>query len=273
MIRRKYFTSEKGFFNNVEQEAAKKALEMNLTKFKSRVISVTPSTNDTAKRQATTIINPATSRASYSPTPDPSNSNGIDAAPAGSPTSQSSTTQRKTVSLSDRSSRTVALLNVPDIVTSDRVRVLAEHHGPLVKVQLRPDHQGAILEYVDAASAGKAGLALDGHEIESGRKLRIGTVAELLREKAEVKSDKISAPKTKDAPLQAATSIRRPTQPGGRRGGKGGLGFKRGGVGLGGSRVTNDGSGREVGQNGEGEAHAVAGLKSNADFKAMLLKK
>ena len=246
---------------------------MNLTKFKSRVISVTPSTNDTAKRQATTIVNPAPSRASYSPTPGPSNSNGIDAASAGSPTSQSAATQSKTVALSDRSSRTVALLNVPDIVTSDRVRVLAEHYGSLVKVQLRPDHQGAILEYVDAASAGKAGLALDGHEIESGRKLRVGTVAELFREKAEMKSDKISAPKKKDTPLQAAMPIRRPNQPGGRRGGKGGLGFKRGGVGLTGSRATTDGSGREVGPNGEGEAHVVGGPKSNADFKAMLLKK
>lgn len=273
MIRRLYLTSEKDLFNNIEQEAANKALEMNLTKFKSRVISVTPSTNDTAKRQATTILNPAPSRASYSPAPDPSNNNGIDAAPAGSPTSQSSVAQRKTVVPSDRSSRTVALLNVPDIVTSDRVRVLAEHHGSLVKVQLRPDHQGAILEYVDAASAGKAGLALDGHEIESGRKLRVGTVAELFREKAEMKSDKIGAPKKKDAPLQAAMPIRRPHQPGGRRGGKGGLGSKRGGVGFSGSRATIDGSGREVAPNGEGEAHPVGGLKSNADFKAMLLKK
>ena len=232
------------------QEAATKALEMNLTRFKSRVISVTPSTDDKSKRQATTIINPATSRSSFSPTPDPGNTNGLDTASAASPASQSSATQTKTAAPSDRSSRTIALMNVPDTYTSDRVRVLAETYGALVKIQLRPDHQGAILEYVDAVSAGKAGLALDSHEIEAGRKLRVGTVAELFKEKPEIKSDKIGAPKKKDAPLQGTMPIRRPNQPGARRGGRGGLGFKR----------------------GVGEGTAGGGPKSNADFKAMLLK-
>lgn len=238
------------------QEAATKALEMNLTRFKSRVISVTPSTDDKGKRQATTIINPATSRSSFSPTPDPGNTNGLDTASAASPASQSSAAQTKTAMPSDRSSRTIALLNVPDTYTSDRVRVLAETYGALVKIQLRPDHQGAILEYVEAVSAGKAGLALDGYEIEAGRKLRVGTVAELFKEKPEFKSDKIGAPKKKDAPLQGTMTIRRPNQPGARRGGKGGLGFKRGGV----------------APNREGEGTAGGGPKSNADFKAMLLK-
>ena len=164
--------------NNIRvQEAAVKALEMNLTKFKARVISVSPSTNDTAKRRATTIINPAYSRSSHSPTPNPVN--GHDAV---LPTSEQST-GKSIASSSDRQSRTIAIVNVPDIVTSDRIRVLAEAHGALVKLQLRPDHQGAIIEYADASGAGKAGLALDGHEIQPGRLLRVVTVPELLKQK------------------------------------------------------------------------------------------
>lgn len=253
------------------QESAKKALEMNLTRFKSRVISVTPSTNDTSKRQATTIINPATSRSSYSPTPDPSNANRLDTASADSPVSQAANARTKPEASSDKRSQTIALMNVPDTYTSDRVRVLAEEYGALVKLQLRPDHQGAVIEFVDTASAGKAGLALDGYEIEGGRKLRVGTVQELMQEKAEVKSDKIGAPKKKDAPLQPAMPIRRPNQPGAKRGGRGGLGFKRGGVGLGGSGATS-GSGQKATPNGHGEGTTAEAAKSNADFKAMFLK-
>ena len=144
-----------------------------------------------------------------------------------------------------------------------------------MKLQLRPDHQGAILEYVDAAGAGKAGLALEGFEIQPGRTLRVGTVAELFKEKAEIKSDKIGQGKKKrDAPLQAAVPIRRPNQPGARRGGRGGLGVKRGGVGLGGARATNDdaGKGALADADADGEESVAQGAKSNADFKAMFLK-
>ena len=88
---------------------------MNLTKFKSRVISVTPATNDTAKRQATTIINPAPSRSSYSPTPDPSHTNDLEMTSAGSPSSQPATIQAKPPP-DDRRSRTIALINIPDTV-------------------------------------------------------------------------------------------------------------------------------------------------------------
>ena len=253
---------------------------MNLTRFKSRVLSVSPSTDNIAKRQATTIINPATSRSSYSPSPDPNATKGLEATSAASPGSQSTATQTHPLSAADRRSRTIALMNVPDTINSDRIRVLAETYGALVKLQLRPDHQGAILEYVDAASAGRAGLALDGHEIESSRKLRVGTVPEMLREKAEVKSDRIGGAKKKEsaASLQSSMPIRRPTQPGTRRGGRGGLGAKRGGVGLNGSRTTGDGAGKDVAINGSGEDHEEEGkeaagkAKSNADFKAMFLK-
>ena len=246
----------------LSQESATKALEMNSTKFRGRVINVFPSTNDTTKRQAT-IMNSATSRSSYSPTPDASSINGHDPGHAGSPASQQAIMQTDVADPKNKKSRTIALMNVPDTFTSDRVRVLAETHGAIVKLQLRPDHQGATIEYVDTADAGKAGLALDGYEIQPGRRLRVGTVAELLAEKAEVKRDKIGAPKKIAAQLQAPMLIRRPGQPGGRRGGKGGLGFRRGGVGLGGKESAPD---------GQGEGHPNEAVKSNADFKAKFLK-
>jgi len=253
---------------------------MNLTRFKSRVLSVSPSTDNIAKRQATTIINPATSRSSYSPTPDPNAADGLEATSAGSPASQSSAAQTHSTSAADRRSRTIALMNVPDTVTSDRIRVLAEKHGALVKITLRPDHQGASLEYVDAASAGRASLALEGYELEPNRKLRLGTMAEMLQEKAELKSNRIGGPKKKEstAALQSSMPIRRPTQPNARRGGRGGLGVKRGGVGLSGSGATKKGLGEDAATNGtwgnqeEGEEEAATKAKSNADFKAMLLK-
>lgn len=262
---------------NFEQEAATKALEMNLTRFKARVISVTPSTNDIAKRQATTIINPASSRSSHSPTPDLSVTNNLEAASASSPASQSSATQTRHHSASDRHTRTIALMNVPDTVTSSRVRALAEPHGALVKVQLRPDHQGAILEYADTASTGKASLALDGYEIAPDRHLRVGIVPDMLKEKAEVKSSRIGDGKKTDAKsLQPSMPIRRPNQPGARRGGRGRLGVKGGGVGLSGGRARNDGSGTDVAMNGaseEGTSEVGGQAKSNADFKAMFLTK
>jgi squamous cell carcinoma antigen recognized by T-cells 3 len=64
-----------------------------------------------------------------------------------------------------------------------------------------------------------------------------------------------------------AGPISRPSQGSGRRGGKGGLGFKRGGGGFGGPRATEGGSGKEASIDSEKKP-----AKSNADFKAMFLK-
>ena len=116
-------------------------------------------------------------------------------------------------------------------------------------------------------------MALDGYEIEAGRKLRVCTVPELLRERAEVKkSDRIGVGKKKEVPPQAAMPIRRPNQPGARRGGRGGLGVRRGGVGLSGARTKDDGVARQADRERGGAATAPGGKKSNADFKAMLPK-
>lgn len=173
-----------------------------------------------------------------------------------------------------------------------------EPYGAVVKITLRHDHQGAIIEFADLAGAGKAALGLDGYEILPGRKIGVGTVGEMMKEKAEWRSDRIRVggvagkkekekekgkdkgeEETKKA-LQAGAVIRRPGQTTARGGRRGGLGMKRGGMGLNGSRASGDAGGdADKGAKAEtyeslveGKEKEKGGTKSNADFKAMFLK-
>ena len=136
-----------------------------------------------------------------------------------------------------------------------------EPHGPLNKIVLRPDHAGAIVEYADVNDAGKAALAVDGYEILPGRKLGVGSVKEMLAQRAEKKGGSVEDEKKKGGgagKMQPAAPIRRPGQPvpGGRRGG---LGKKVGGrPGLGATKKDN--------------SEQAGGGKTNADFKALFVK-
>lgn len=176
----------------------------------------------------------------------------------------------------DRSQRTLGLMYVPDTVNDARIRSLAEPFGPLVKIVLRPDHQGAIVEFRDVGAAGKAAMALDGTEIMSGREIRVGSVGEMLRCGAERKVDKIRVGKQKEPDQQKKdpqkekgpssstfmrAPIRRPAQPGplsGRDGRRGGLGVKR-----------NETTQRQQQQQQPSSGNAS---QSNSDFRAMLEK-
>lgn len=231
---------------------------MNLKHLKSRELYVSISTNDIAKRQA----NPAKKsmpRSTVSPSPGPPSTNGeIDLA-------ASPSLSIKDESKPDIQARTIGLLNVPDTVNDARIRAFAENYGAIVKVVLRPDHQGAIIEYRDVASAGKAALGIDGHEIAPGRKLGVGSVKEMLQQPEEKKTDRLYAngsnkKESTAITLQSGTPIRRPTQPTPRRGGKLGLCTKR----EGGSQLAK---GAEI--NGRTDEKA----KSNDDFRAIFLKK
>lgn len=254
------------------KDEAEAALEMNLTKLGDRVLNVSISTNDMSKRkQNRIVISTSTSqRGTASPAP---HMNG-DTHSVASPTPPiNSAGQSK---FSEIQSRTLALLNIPDTVNDARIRALTEPYGKLVKISLRPNHQGAIIEYRNEASVGKASLALEGHEIAPERRIRVGTVDEMNQHKAEYRSDRIpvgAAAKTSNAQLQGPAPIRRPGQHGTRRGGKGGLGIKRGGVGLSGPRARNDGEGKDVEISGTGDGEERGKAKSNADFKAIFLKK
>ena len=249
-------------------------------KGRSLTVQISDISRANAKRHATTIIGNR-ERSTASPS-----LNGDDAA-----LSPKSNAEPPSHTGKDRFERTLALMNIPDTVNDARIRVLTEPHGPLVKIVLRPDHQGVIIEYADVAAAGKASLQLDGHEIVPGRRIRVGSVPEMLKQNAEHRTDKIgSGPAKKkeqakqaegssNAHLQPPGPIRRPNQAGGRRGGRGGLGQKSGNSGLSGRGTLNGSNGgHDVEMNGaeggaEGGAGAgTGGAKSNDDFRNLLLR-
>lgn len=232
---------------------------MNLTQLKNRILNVSIATNDKNKRQANRIITSVSQRSTVSPAPSvqQSHANGISPTPPPDATSK----------LSEIQSRTIALLNIPDTVNEARIRALAEPYGELVKVSLRLDHQGVILEYKDVASAGKASLGLGGQEIAPGRAIGVGSVYDMKQQKAEYRSDKIAvgAAKKEAARLQGPAPIRRPNQPNAKRGGRGG----RGGLGF--KKASKEAA--EPSANGKGGGALEQGkAKSNADFKAMFQK-
>ena len=258
----------------LNKDEAEAALEMNLSKFKNRVLNVMMSSNDKAKRQQTRIIVSTSQRSTASPGPnhltdDPDEDRRSEPSQLSSGVGKSK--------FAEMQSRTIALMNIPDTVNEARIRALAEPYGDLVKVSLRLNHQGVILEYKDAASVGKASLGLEGQELAPGRAIGVGTVDEMKQQKGEYRSDKIAigaAAMREAMNLQSQAPIRRPVQPGARRGGRGGLGIKRGGVGFRGERATKDEEGTEIearGQEAKEEENGKA--KSNADFKAMFLGK
>ncbi|KAJ2903225.1 hypothetical protein MKZ38_010261 [Zalerion maritima] len=141
-----------------------------------------------------------------------------------------------------------ALMELPDTVNDARVNNLLSKYGEVVKLVLRPDHSGAIAEFADAASAGKASLGLEGLEFE-GRKLRTGPVKELFQK---------LPPKNEDRALMPPP-VRRPVALG-RGKPKRGLGFVSEG------KKSDDGA-----NNGASDSGDAPPRKSNADFKAMFL--
>ncbi|KAL6709268.1 Splicing factor [Coniothyrium glycines] len=141
------------------------------------------------------------------------------------------------------SERAIAILNLPDTVPDVRIKPLVEAFG-FKKIQLEPQHGGAVIEFTTVEAAGKAEIALQGKDFE-GRKLRIGTVQELNKQKGEWKaSNNFVQP----------NRVSRPVARGGGRGrGRPGLGFGRPAIPKA-AAATN------------GEA------KSNADFRTQFLK-
>ena len=241
------------FVTFATKEQAEASLELCDTQLKRRLIHVEISSPNPSKRQASTTV-----RASVEPSTrdgrSPSIQHSIHSPGPESLAEGNSAPTSRRPSIADIQARTIALLNVPDTVNDSRIRAIAEPYGALVKVVLRPDHQGAIIEYKDVASAGKATLGLTGLEIIPGRHLRVGTVKEMLQQPAEKKDRSGGNPKIA---LQSSVPIRRPTQPGTR--GRGGLGFKKT------PRVAKDADAEDATKQ-EGQA------KSNADFKALFVK-
>lgn len=232
------------------KEEAEAALSMNNEIFGSRPLLVQKSTNTGAKRMTNTIISHVAS-SSRSPSVEVNGSDAVH-------------------TVGDRWDRTFALMNVPDTVNEARIRALVEPFGRLIKISLRPDHQGAIVEYTDVQDAGKAALALEGKEIVPGRAIHIGKVSEMMSLKADKKRDRITSikpEKPKATTLQPAGPIKRPQQPGARGGRRGGLGQRRA---ITGSTLSND---KMDTTSDDKDIESGKPKKSNDDFRAMLQQK
>ncbi|KAF5852179.1 hypothetical protein GGP41_000869 [Bipolaris sorokiniana] len=138
--------------------------------------------------------------------------------------------------------RSIAILNLPDTVPDVRIKPLVEEYG-FKKIKLEPHHGGAIIEFTTVEGAGKAQFALEGKDFE-GRKLRIGTVQDLNKQKGEWKANNS---------FVQPNRVSRPTAPRG-------AGRGRGKPGLGRPMIPKS----ALPSNGE--------PKSNADFRAQFLK-
>ncbi|KAI0872189.1 putative pre-mRNA splicing factor [Hypoxylon argillaceum] len=203
------------------KEQAENALQLDKTKFKSQLLEV-ELCKDTNFRPL------ATSKGDHdSATSSPAPSGDGDIAMIDEPGDKKQ--NEHTPTPSEIQERTMAILDVPDTVNSSRIRALAETHGSIIKVVLRPDHAGAIVEFTDASAAGRAALGLEGFEITPGHKLRTGSVKELFKEKGEQQQQQqqqaADTPKAPPKPwMPPPPAVRRPVL------GRGGT--RRGGIGF-----------------------------------------
>ncbi|KAI6086851.1 hypothetical protein F4821DRAFT_122940 [Hypoxylon rubiginosum] len=235
------------------KEEAQKALQLDKTKFKSQILSVELSKETNFKPFATTKGD----RASTSASPAASGDGDVAMTDRPSGAGQKPTPKPTPKEIQDR---TLAIMNVPDTINDARIRAIVERYGDIVKITLRPDHQGAIIEFADITTLGRAVLALEGYEIVPGRQLRTGRTKDLMREKPEIREDKITTGKKVASFMPPPQNIRRPGPS--RTGPKRGLGFVQ---------PKNDSKENHgtTGVNGVGAAGKTT--KSNADFKAMFL--
>ena len=239
-------------------QAEKAVSELNNTKFRNQILKVELSRESKIKPSAKTSY---PDRSSASPAP-PSKADAEGDAAMGDAMGHKKPTE------AEIAARTIALMGLPDTVNDARVHALVEPLGTIVRLVLRPTHGGAKIEFADAATAGKAGLELDGKEFE-GCKLRIGSLEELRHAKPERKDP--PSHRGQQKPKEAAESgpakrimpppsVRRP---GPQRGGgpKRGLGF------VAARRPAEGDKDAEAG----GAPNGKTAPKSNSDFKAMFL--
>lgn len=143
--------------------------------------------------------------------------------------------------------RQVALLDLPDTVTDARVTAEMEQYGPVIKIQLRREQDGAIIEFADVKTAFTVRQGMQCTAL--GPKTRTGDVKELFAKKSKAKSSSGLA--------MMPTQLSRPSLASGSR--RGGLGFKRGGL-ASSSKAETD------------KSKVDGGNKSNADFKSLFEK-
>lgn len=151
--------------------------------------------------------------------------------------------------------RKIAILGLPDTVHDARIRAVMERYGPVVKIQLRRQEAGAIVEFRTVQDAFNVRQGVDVSSL--GPEARTGDVADLLGKK---KSAGGGGGGGAGGLGMRPAAVARPGQ--GRGGRRGGLGFKRGGGFGGGARSGEE---KQEGNTSQGSG----GARSNADFRAM----
>jgi RNA recognition motif-containing protein len=231
-----------------KEQAEKAAEEMHNTKFRSQILVVEVSKESKVKATARSF-NPG--RSSASPAPSSSRDQEGDQVMGEAASSKPS--------YEEISARTIALMGLPDTVNDARVRALVDPVGEVTKMTLQPAHGGAKVEFIDAATAGKAAMKLDGMDFE-GRKLRTGPADELRHANAERQPNRAgqrSKPAGRKPAFMPQQTVRRPAI--GKPGPKRGLGFAP-------KKTAPTATGKD-----DNDVNGQAAPKSNADFKAMFL--
>lgn len=234
-----------------KEQAEEAAAQLNNTKFQHQILQVEVSKPSKVK---------ATARSN--PTQDTEGDSTM---------TENGSLQQSRPAGADIIARSISLIGFPDTVNDARVLALVEPFGKVVKLTLQPSRGGAIIEFADAATAGKAALHLDATEYE-GHQLRTGAADELRHSKAgkdggDAGNTQKDTENTKGSVIGPSTfmpppsSVRRPTA--GRAGPKRGLGFAPRKVAASNSQ---NGSTNKAGEDGN-----AAAPKSNADFKAIFL--
>ncbi|SMR44104.1 unnamed protein product [Zymoseptoria tritici ST99CH_3D1] len=158
--------------------------------------------------------------------------------------------------------RKVAIFNLPDTVNDARITSAMEKFGPISKIQLRREKDGAIVEFVDSNHAFHVRQGVDLHSLGEG--VTSGDVGDLLA----IKKPKKAAAAPGGAGGATSLAFVPPAAAraaAGRGGRRGGLGFKRGGAGGFGGAAAGPKSDSVA-----AEGSTTGGKKSNADFRSML---
>ncbi|XWW95976.1 hypothetical protein V2A60_003946 [Cordyceps javanica] len=151
-----------------KEQAEKAVSELNNTKFRHQILQVSLSKVSKVKTTTKTITSTAVDDGEDSSMENKAIRKRLDT----------------TSAAEDISARTIALFGLPDTINDARVRKLVEPFGSIIRFVMQPMHGGAIIEFADVASAGKAALQLNSVEYE-GYKLRTGSPDELRLAKAE----------------------------------------------------------------------------------------
>ncbi|KAG5983988.1 hypothetical protein E4U55_006500 [Claviceps digitariae] len=243
-----------------KEQASKAVEELNNTKFRSQILKVEVSKENKVKPTAKS--SDFQQRLSASPAPGSVNDDQNGEA------TEDATRRHDKPSLSDIAARTIAVMGLPDTVNDARVKALIEPLGPIIKLIHQPGHGGAIIEFADVTTAGKAALQLNTMEYE-GHTLRTGTPDELRQHRANNKDPSPNEEKTGKHQQHATPNPKASFMPPPRtihRSAQGRSGPKR----ILGLAPRKPAPSSPAGADAT-EKNTLSAPKSNADFKAMFL--